>query len=75
MTHLLKIRKEYFEAILDGRKQFDLRRDDRDYKVGDRIQFVVPGSPVFEITYKLENVPQYGLQEGFCILGIRRIWQ
>lgn len=34
-THKLKILPEYFEAVIDGRKKFELRNADRDYSVGD----------------------------------------
>ena len=34
-THNLKIWPSFFEAIVDGSKTFELRHDDRDYKVGD----------------------------------------
>ena len=35
MTHELKTWPEYFEAIWDGRKNFEYRLNDRDYQVGD----------------------------------------
>ncbi len=34
-THTLKIRPEYFEAILDGTKRFEIRKNDRGYQKGD----------------------------------------
>lgn len=33
--HRLKTLPPYFEALLDGRKTFDVRRDDRAFSVGD----------------------------------------
>lgn len=33
--HKLKILPEYFEAVIDGRKKFELRNADRNYNVGD----------------------------------------
>lgn len=36
-THELKIRPEYFNAVSEGRKKFELRRNDRGFKVGDQI--------------------------------------
>lgn len=35
MIHELKITPEYFEAIAIGKKTFEVRANDRDYKVGD----------------------------------------
>ena len=37
--HKLKIKEEYYKAIIDGEKTFELRKNDRDYQVGDLIQF------------------------------------
>ena len=34
MTHDLKTWPEYFEPILTGRKTFEIRHDDRDFKTG-----------------------------------------
>lgn len=37
MTHTLKILPEYFNAVLAGRKTFEFRYNDRDFKVGDKV--------------------------------------
>ena len=82
--HVLKIKDEYLSEIYCGRKTFELRKDDRDYKVGDLIHFVdTNGDEVdtkefnkgnlYEITYILRNVPEYGLQDGYAILSIDQV--
>jgi len=37
MIHELKTWPEYFEEILTGKKTFEVRKNDRDYKVGDTL--------------------------------------
>ena len=37
MTHYLKIRPEHFQAVIDGRKPFEVRFNDRNFQVGDRV--------------------------------------
>ncbi|BDX40303.1 hypothetical protein K6D_03770 [Enterococcus faecium] len=37
MIHELKILPEYFEAVTSGRKQFETRRNDRNFKVGSQL--------------------------------------
>ena len=80
--HILKIRPEYFGQVLYGCKTFEIRKDDRDYEVDNIIHFidsmtgedaVMCSNNIFRITYVLRNVPEYGLQKGYCILGIRRL--
>lgn len=35
MIHALKIKPEFFESVLSGKKTFESRLCDRDYRVGD----------------------------------------
>lgn len=82
--HELKIKQGYFEAIESGEKTFEIRKDDRDYEVGDLIAFkpipdyVPEGKKLLSflrgywtITYILRDCPEYGLMPGYCILALR----
>ena len=76
-THLLKIQSKYFSEVLQGKKNFELRKDDRDYEVGDLITLQeydngkYTGKEIknIPIEYILRDCPEYGLKEGYCILG------
>lgn len=35
-THTLKIQKQYADAVLNGTKTFEIRKNDRNFKVGDK---------------------------------------
>ena len=35
MIHSLKTEPKYFEAVASGKKTFELRKNDRDFRVGD----------------------------------------
>lgn len=35
--HTLKILPKYFEAVLSGQKNFEIRRNDRHYQSGDQV--------------------------------------
>ncbi len=73
-----KILPEYFRAIRSHDKTFELRKDDSNYQVGDRLRLRewdgkrYTGNVVVRlITYILRDCPEYGLMPGFCILGIQ----
>ena len=74
--HFLKITPKYFLDLDSGRKTFELRKNDRDYKVGDMLVLrewffgSFTGNELsFEISYILKDVPEYGLKHGYVILG------
>lgn len=82
--HELKIKSEYMAEIWLHRKTFELRKNDRDFEVGDIVHFNIiektrkepyPDDGLYRITYVLKDVPEYGLQEGYCIFGIRKLVQ
>lgn len=76
--HDLKILPEYYEQVVKGRKNFELRKDDRDYHVGDMVRFheykdgeyTGRKSYAIPILYILRDCPEYGLMDGYCILGL-----
>lgn len=79
MQHDLKILPKYFKAVKAGEKKFELRKNDRDYKVGDEIHLeewepigeYTGMDIVKEITYVLKNCEEFGLKNGYCIIGWR----
>ena len=69
MEHELKILPQYFEEVWNENKTFELRKDDRDYKIGDTIRLLE--FDYGTILYILRDADQYGLKEGFVILAMR----
>jgi len=35
--HVLKLNQRYFDAVKNGIKTFEVRKDDRDFKLGDTL--------------------------------------
>ena len=77
--HELKTHPEYFESIWNREKLFEVRKDDRNYQVGDNLKLreYDPFSSNFStreiyanIAYKLEG-GQFGIEEGFCVLSLQ----
>lgn len=83
MTHRIKIKESFAEAVYDGRKTFEVRNNDRGYQAGDKVQFVVlydsDGLEMlthplmeqeYEITYVLSG---WGIENGYVVFGIKPI--
>ena len=76
MIHNLKIKKEYMDAISSRKKTFEIRKNDRNFQVGDTLNFTIVETGaeyphLFIVTYVLKDCPEYGLQDGYAILGIK----
>ena len=73
--HHLKTVQPYFDDVISGKKTFEVRRNDRDFKVGDILVLFecVDGKKTGaytgqKITYILDN-KEY-CKEGYVVLGI-----
>ena len=79
MNHELKTWPEYYDKVVSGEKTFELRKNDRYFKVGDTLtlQKYCPNEEKYlgweitvEVTYILEG-GNFGLEEGFVIMGFK----
>lgn len=83
MIHELKINSEFAKPILTGDKTFEIRKNDRGFQKGDRINFKVNlddwslrnrdtvkefENKLYVITYVLNG---WGLENGYVVFGIR----
>lgn len=85
MTHKLKIYESYANAIVDGRKKFEVRLNDRGYNAGDMVKFKVidenyKGSCLEAISHPLHHMlfrityvhSGLGLKENYVVFGIEQ---
>ena len=79
MTHNLKIYPEYFVEVLTGNKPFELRKNDRNFKIDDTLilQEYCPDSKELtgdlcarKVSYVLKG-ENLGIEKGYVVLGLR----
>lgn len=77
VKHDLKILPKYFKDVISGRKNFELRKNDRDYQLYD-LFILREWEPdngytgrdfINGISYILKDCPEYGLMDGYIIFG------
>lgn len=69
--HRVKIDPWWWTEINAFRKTSEVRRDDRDYQIGDLIRFYTDSDAYYgqrRITHVLRNVP--GLSDGYVVLSL-----
>lgn len=77
-VHKIKLNDHFFMDVASGKKSFELRKNDRYYKVGDLLYLLeydgvhyIGGEIVAEVVYMLTAGDVPGLQSGYVILGIK----
>lgn len=77
VTHDLKTWPEPFEAVWSGRKNFEIRRNDRDFKVGDTLLLreyepekqAYTGREVSRVITYIVYGGQWDMPENLSVLG------
>jgi len=82
IVHRVKIEPRYIERLLSGQKTFEIRKNDRDYQVGDRLSMYpyYPSGTFIHHDTERRNVEADIVymstayqQEGYCVLGIELV--
>ena len=77
MEHELKIYPKYFEDVISGKKKFEIRKNDRKYRVGDILKLKEWDNIKYsgrearaEVIYLIDD-KFAGIQPGYVVMGIR----
>ena len=76
MIHELKILPEYLGAIIEGTKTFEIRKNDRNFEVGDLLllrgwngEKYTGEETTVEVIYMLDDTSRYIL-DGYVVMSI-----
>lgn len=79
MEHELKIYPKYFEDVISGKKKFEIRKNDRKYRVGDILILKEWDNIKYsgrearaEVIYLIDD-KFAGIQPGYVVMGIELI--
>ncbi|MCB5951077.1 DUF3850 domain-containing protein [Enterococcus sp. BWT-B8] len=77
MEHELKIDTEYFEAVLNEKKNFEIRFNDRNFQIGDTIilQEITKDREFTgrELTATISYITDFEQKEGFVVFSFNRL--
>lgn len=74
-THKLKILPKYFKAVARGTKHFEIRKNDRDYNVGDQIELKEHDGEIYTgnvIKGEITFVTDFEQREGYIVFSFRK---
>ena len=77
-THELKILPKWFEDVQTNKKNFEIRKNDRNFEVGDYLILkewhrgkFTDRYVIRQIEYIYKGDGTYGLTEDYCVLGLK----
>lgn len=76
--HQLKCWPSSFQALWDGTKTYEVRKNDRGYQVGDTLQIMeydvglnyYTGRMIGATVTYMTSGPDFGLPEGMCVMAV-----
>lgn len=76
--HELKTWNPFFQDMISGKKNFELRKNNRGFKVGDRLDLMeydpakdeYTGNHCHKFVKYILIGGDFGLKEGYCIMGL-----
>lgn len=78
--HFLKQDDRFFQSVVDGKKSFEVRYNDRDYKIGDTITlregYLEDGVFLYTgraISAEISHIETFGLQDGYVLLSLSKV--
>ena len=77
-THKLKTLTSHFQAVEKGIKKFEVRKNDRNFHVGDFLELIeIVGPDSIETGRRMKcridyimHGPLFGIKEGYCVMSI-----
>ena len=65
---------EYARAKLQGLKPFEIRLNDRNYKVGDLVKYTIPDDKILNevfngMTYRIIYITDYEQKDGYIVFA------
>ena len=78
VTHKLKIDPKYFEDVRLGKKTFEIRKNDRDFHVGDKLLLreYDHGKKEYtgnQLTATITYITDFAQKDGYAVLGLNDI--
>ncbi len=85
-NHHLKCWPHFYRQICSGIKRFEIRKDDRDFRVGDLLaleeyepetaKYTGCGmSAVIHYILRGEEAEKFGVQRGYCVMSIAKQYE
>jgi len=79
MIHELKTLNPFFEDVLNGKKDFEVRNNDRHFEVGDRLKLIEFEKGKATKRFVLKDIKyilaggQYGISYNYVVLGLKDV--